>query len=237
MRGDVRPGRGDRALHERGRGDPGANDTPYGLAAYFYSRDLGRVWRVSEALDYGIVGINTGVISTEVAPFGGVKESGIGREGSKYGIDEWLEIKYLSMGGIDVVIVEQRDYHVFTGKLNEVVSMYESEGIELQRKHLGNLRRGVHHGRRRAVDLHALWAYDELRRARAAPRQPAGRPGLEGLPRPPAAVAAHPAEPHPDPDVVLADPLMQGKVAIVTGGAQGIGRAIAEGLAAEGRAS
>jgi succinate-semialdehyde dehydrogenase / glutarate-semialdehyde dehydrogenase len=78
-----------------------ANDTPYGLAAYFFSRDLGRVWRVSEALDYGIVGINTGVISTEVAPFGGVKESGIGREGSKYGIDEWLEVKYLSMGGID----------------------------------------------------------------------------------------------------------------------------------------
>ena len=77
-----------------------ANDTPYGLAAYFFSRDLGRVWRVSEALDYGIVGINTGVISTEVAPFGGVKESGIGREGSKYGIDEWLEIKYLCMGGM-----------------------------------------------------------------------------------------------------------------------------------------
>jgi succinate-semialdehyde dehydrogenase / glutarate-semialdehyde dehydrogenase len=78
-----------------------ANDTPYGLAAYFYSRDLGRVWRVSEALEYGIVGINTGVISTEVAPFGGMKESGIGREGSKYGIDEWLEIKYLCMGGIE----------------------------------------------------------------------------------------------------------------------------------------
>jgi succinate-semialdehyde dehydrogenase/glutarate-semialdehyde dehydrogenase len=78
-----------------------ANDTPYGLAAYFYSRDLGRVWRVSEALEYGIVGINTGLISTEVAPFGGMKESGIGREGSKYGIDEWLELKYLCMGGID----------------------------------------------------------------------------------------------------------------------------------------
>jgi succinate-semialdehyde dehydrogenase/glutarate-semialdehyde dehydrogenase len=77
-----------------------ANDTPYGLAAYFYSRDLGRVWRVSEGLEYGIVGINTGFISTEVAPFGGVKESGIGREGSKYGIDEWLEVKYLAMGGI-----------------------------------------------------------------------------------------------------------------------------------------
>jgi succinate-semialdehyde dehydrogenase/glutarate-semialdehyde dehydrogenase len=77
-----------------------ANDTPYGLASYFFSRDLGRVWRVSEALEYGIVGINTGVISTEVAPFGGVKESGIGREGSKYGIDEWLELKYLCMGGV-----------------------------------------------------------------------------------------------------------------------------------------
>jgi succinate-semialdehyde dehydrogenase/glutarate-semialdehyde dehydrogenase len=78
-----------------------ANDTPYGLAAYFYSRDAGRVWRVSEALEYGIVGINTGFISTEVAPFGGMKESGIGREGSKYGIDDWLEIKYLAMAGID----------------------------------------------------------------------------------------------------------------------------------------
>jgi len=78
-----------------------ANDTPYGLAAYLYSRDVGRIWRVSEALDYGIVGINTGFISTEVAPFGGMKESGIGREGSKYGIDDWLEIKYLAMAGVD----------------------------------------------------------------------------------------------------------------------------------------
>jgi succinate-semialdehyde dehydrogenase / glutarate-semialdehyde dehydrogenase len=78
-----------------------ANNTPYGLAAYFYSRDVGRIWRVAEALEYGILGINTGFISTEVAPFGGFKESGIGREGSKYGIDEWLEIKYLCLGGID----------------------------------------------------------------------------------------------------------------------------------------
>jgi succinate-semialdehyde dehydrogenase / glutarate-semialdehyde dehydrogenase len=78
-----------------------ANDTPYGLASYFYGRDMGRIWRVSEGLEYGIVGINTGVISTEVAPFGGVKESGIGREGSKYGIEEWLELKYLCMGGIE----------------------------------------------------------------------------------------------------------------------------------------
>ncbi|MBN9579736.1 MAG: aldehyde dehydrogenase family protein, partial [Alphaproteobacteria bacterium] len=77
-----------------------ANDTEYGLAAYFYARDLGRVWRVAEALDYGIVGINEGIISTEVAPFGGVKESGIGREGSKYGIDDFVEIKYLALGGL-----------------------------------------------------------------------------------------------------------------------------------------
>jgi succinate-semialdehyde dehydrogenase/glutarate-semialdehyde dehydrogenase len=77
-----------------------ANDTPYGLSSYFYSRDMARIWRVSESLEYGILGINTGVISTEVAPFGGVKESGLGREGSHYGIDEWLEIKYLCLGGM-----------------------------------------------------------------------------------------------------------------------------------------
>lgn len=78
-----------------------ANDTEFGLAAYFYTRDIGRIWRVAEAIEYGIVGINTGLISTTVAPFGGVKESGFGREGSKYGVDDFLEIKYLCMGGID----------------------------------------------------------------------------------------------------------------------------------------
>ena len=77
-----------------------ANATEFGLAAYFYSRDIGRVWRVSEALEYGMVGINTGLISNEIAPFGGVKQSGLGREGSKYGIEEYLEIKYLCMGGL-----------------------------------------------------------------------------------------------------------------------------------------
>ena len=77
-----------------------ANDTPFGLAAYFYGRDIGRVWRVAEALESGMVGINTGILSTEVAPFGGVKESGLGREGSKYGLEEFLEIKYLCFGGI-----------------------------------------------------------------------------------------------------------------------------------------
>lgn len=78
-----------------------ANDTPFGLAAYFYSGNLSRIWRVAEALEYGMVGINEGIISTEVAPFGGVKESGLGREGSQYGIDEYLELKYLCMGGLD----------------------------------------------------------------------------------------------------------------------------------------
>jgi succinate-semialdehyde dehydrogenase/glutarate-semialdehyde dehydrogenase len=77
-----------------------ANATELGLAAYFYSNDIKRVWRVSEALEYGMVGINTGMISNEVAPFGGIKQSGCGREGSHYGIDEYLEIKYLCMGGI-----------------------------------------------------------------------------------------------------------------------------------------
>jgi len=78
-----------------------ANDTEFGLAAYFYSRDIGRIWRVAEGLEYGIVGINEGIISNEVAPFGGVKESGIGREGSKYGMDDFLEIKYLCLGGVE----------------------------------------------------------------------------------------------------------------------------------------
>ena len=77
-----------------------ANDTEFGLAAYFYARDIGRVWRAAEGIESGIIGINTGIISTEVAPFGGVKESGLGREGSKYGIEEFLEVKYLCFGGI-----------------------------------------------------------------------------------------------------------------------------------------
>jgi len=78
-----------------------ANDTEFGLASYFYTRDIGRVWRVAEALEYGIVGINEGIISNEMAPFGGVKESGSGREGSKYGIDDYVEIKYMLMGGLN----------------------------------------------------------------------------------------------------------------------------------------
>jgi succinate-semialdehyde dehydrogenase/glutarate-semialdehyde dehydrogenase len=78
-----------------------ANDTEFGLSSYFYTRDIGRVWRVAEALEYGIVGINEGIISNEMAPFGGVKESGSGREGSKYGIDDYVEIKYILMGGLD----------------------------------------------------------------------------------------------------------------------------------------
>src|SRR5512143_3088659 len=77
-----------------------ANDTEFGLAAYFYSRDIGRIWRVAEALEYGIVGVNSGLITTEVAPFGGVKQSGLGREGSKYGCEEFVEVKYICMGGV-----------------------------------------------------------------------------------------------------------------------------------------
>ena len=78
-----------------------ANDTEFGLAAYFYSRDIGRIWRVAEGLDYGMVGINEGLISNAAAPFGGMKQSGNGREGSKYGLDDYLEIKYLCLGGLD----------------------------------------------------------------------------------------------------------------------------------------
>ena len=78
-----------------------ANDTEFGLAAYFYARDIGRVWRVGEGLEYGMIGINSGAISTELAPFGGVKESGLGREGSHYGVEEFVEVKYMLMGGLD----------------------------------------------------------------------------------------------------------------------------------------
>jgi succinate-semialdehyde dehydrogenase/glutarate-semialdehyde dehydrogenase len=78
-----------------------ANRSEFGLASYFYSRDIGRVWRVAEALEYGMVGVNTGLITTEVAPFGGMKQSGLGREGSKYGIEEFIEVKYICFGGID----------------------------------------------------------------------------------------------------------------------------------------
>ena len=78
-----------------------ANETEFGLAGYFYSRDIGRVWRVAEGIESGMVGINTGIISTEVAPFGGVKQSGLGREGSHYGMDEFVEVKYLCFGGIE----------------------------------------------------------------------------------------------------------------------------------------
>jgi succinate-semialdehyde dehydrogenase/glutarate-semialdehyde dehydrogenase len=78
-----------------------ANDCEYGLASYFYSRDIGRIWRIAEGLEYGMVGINEGIISNAAAPFGGMKQSGNGREGSKYGLDDYLEIKYLCMGGLD----------------------------------------------------------------------------------------------------------------------------------------
>jgi succinate-semialdehyde dehydrogenase/glutarate-semialdehyde dehydrogenase len=78
-----------------------ANDTEFGLAGYFYSRDVGRIFRVAERMEAGIVGANVGIISTEIAPFGGVKQSGLGREGSKYGLEEYLEVKYVLLGGVD----------------------------------------------------------------------------------------------------------------------------------------
>jgi succinate-semialdehyde dehydrogenase/glutarate-semialdehyde dehydrogenase len=78
-----------------------ANSTEFGLAAYFYSRDIGRIWRVAEGIESGMVGVNTGLISNEIAPFGGVKQSGIGREGSTHGMDDYLVTKYICMGGID----------------------------------------------------------------------------------------------------------------------------------------
>jgi succinate-semialdehyde dehydrogenase/glutarate-semialdehyde dehydrogenase len=77
-----------------------ANDTEFGLASYFYSRDVGRIFRVGEALEYGMVGVNTGLISTAEVPFGGVKQSGLGREGSRHGIDDYVEVKYLCLGGL-----------------------------------------------------------------------------------------------------------------------------------------
>ena len=88
-------------FHDDGEAIRLANDTPYGLASYFYARDVGRVMRVADALEYGIVGVNVGLISTEVAPFGGMKESGLGREGSKYGIEEFVEVKYIALGGLE----------------------------------------------------------------------------------------------------------------------------------------
>ena len=78
-----------------------ANNTEFGLASYFYSKDVAKIFRVAEALEYGMVGINTGLISTELAPFGGIKQSGLGREGSKYGIDDYTELKYMCLGGIE----------------------------------------------------------------------------------------------------------------------------------------
>ena len=99
--GDLRPGgRDQRASRREDEAIAIANATPYGLAAYYMTTDLARTWRVGEALEYGIVGVNTGLISTEVAPFGGVKESGIGREGSSFGVDDWTELKYWAVGGL-----------------------------------------------------------------------------------------------------------------------------------------
>jgi succinate-semialdehyde dehydrogenase/glutarate-semialdehyde dehydrogenase len=100
-RGNLRPGRAAVPLQDRGGGDRAGQRHRIRPRRVFLRRDIGRIFRVAEALEYGIVGINEGIISTEVAPFGGVKESGLGREGSKYGIEDYLEIKYLCLGGLD----------------------------------------------------------------------------------------------------------------------------------------
>ena len=105
-----------------------ANDTVFGLAAYFYTRDIGRIWRVAEALEFGMVGINEGLISNPMAPFGGVKQSGLGREGSKYGIGEYLEIKYLVYGGVGQVGFDttMQIISVFVGR----ISAAPSDGLD-----------------------------------------------------------------------------------------------------------
>ena len=218
-----------------------ANDTPYGLAAYFYSQGLGRVHRVAEALEYGIVGINTGLISTEVAPFGGVKESGMGREGSSYGIDEWLELKYWAIGGIGDPSDDRRAARLPRAHGEAPRGAAAVRGARAsrssRRSSAGSSARSRPRSARSRRTRH-IWRYDsfaerEERRARLA-----GRPALEGVPREGAAAHPHAAEPDPRPDLVLAAALMgalDGKVAIVTGGAQGIGAAIAAGLAGRGR--
>jgi delta 1-pyrroline-5-carboxylate dehydrogenase len=139
-----------------------ANDTPYGLSSYFYSRDMARIWRVSEALEHGILGINTGVISTEVAPFGGVKESGIGREGSHYEIDEWLEVSTYAWEACEQVIVEERTYHVHTGKLAEVVRLYADEGTAIQQRILGHLIGAFTVDIGDLSSIVQLWGYDSF---------------------------------------------------------------------------
>ena len=106
-----------------------ANDTQFGLASYFYARDLGRVWRVAEALEYGMVGINTGAISSELAPFGGVKESGIGREGSRHGVEEFVEIKYMLMGGLGPVAAAISSFKDFFHYLKQSIPILNFKKI------------------------------------------------------------------------------------------------------------
>ena len=149
-----------------------------------------RIWRVGEALEYGIVGVNTGLISTEVAPFGGVKESGIGREGSSYGVDDWVELKYWAVGGLGDrrlrgrVILEQRDYHVYTGQAARARPALRGRGHRDPAGGARRVRRRVHGRTSGALSTYTLfWRYDEPRRARDAAGGAAGARRLEGVPR------------------------------------------------------
>ena len=181
-----------------------ANDTPYGLSAYFYTRDLGRTWRVAEGLEYGIVGINTGFISTEVAPFGGMKESGIGREGSSYGVDDWVELKYLADGrdrGADLM-VDRRAARLPRphGQAARARAALRGGGDRDPAGGARRLRRRLHDRDRGALDVHEHVALRQLRRARGAAGGAAGARRLEGVPGQDPAADPHPAEPDPDAD-------------------------------------
>ena len=173
LRGDLRPCRGHQPLHDATPRRSRSRTTRRTASRRTSTPAISsRTWRVAEGLEYGIVGINTGFISSEVAPFGGMKESGIGREGSSYGVDDWVELKYLAdgrhRGGDLVVIVEQRDYHVHTGQLPELVRLYAEEGIAIQSRGARRVRRRVHDGDRCALDLHEHVALRQLCAARGA---------------------------------------------------------------------
>ena len=180
-----------------------ANDTPYGLSAYLYTRDVGRIWRVSDALDYGIVGINTGFVSTEVAPFGGMKESGIGREGSRYGIDEWLEMKYLAWEGS----TDDRrgaDVPAPHRQAAGVPAAVRRGGSAIQERSWATWSGGSPNDIGDVNTIVHLWGYEDLADGSAGARR--WRPNaLAGVREEAAAADRLAAQPHPDAGAVVAD--------------------------------